>query len=324
MIFKILVSIFHFNIFISKSIKRLMTTCRVVARQRSGEKVMFSQVYVCQRRVAYLWCQVLSWVSLVHIPLEVRWGGYALPLGYPTLPRYPTSLSYPTFRGYPTPSSSWKHQFSSWYNPDIFLFSGFTIYLSMEHHVKFPPNPFWYCSIIVTVLFMTMFVSSLLLVAMTFDRFYSIIRPHKAASFNTIRRTRVIIICTVLFSIVFNIPHLFVSDNEGLQCTPFGRANSQVYGEFCYWFSSIVGFALPFVLLLSMNSVIIHRLRTRSVVTQKEVQESGKSGKGSDTQIFIMLLLVTFGFLVLVTPAYILFLYVIIVNYLASPKEFAR
>ena len=115
MIFKILVSIFHFNIFISKSIKRLMTTCRVVARQRRGEKVMFSQVYVCPRGVAYLWCQVPSWFLVpclfrgveslwLHIPLEVRWGRYALPLGYPTTPRYPTSLSYPTFPGYPTPS----------------------------------------------------------------------------------------------------------------------------------------------------------------------------------------------------------------------------
>ena len=94
--------------------------------------------------------------------------------------------------------------------------------------------------------------------------------------------------------------------------------------EFFYLFSSIVGFALPFVLLFSMNSVIIHKLRTRSVVTQKDGQESGKSGKSSDTQIFIMLLLVTFGFLVLVTPAYILFPYVIIVDYLASSKEFAR
>ena len=193
----------------------------------------------------------------------------------------------------------------------------------MEHHVKFPPNPFWYCSIFITVLFMTMLVSSLLLVAMTFDRFYSIIRPHKAASFNTVRRTRIIIVCTVLFSIVFNIPHLFVSDNEGFQCTPFGRANTQVYGEFFFWFSSVIGFALPFVLLLGMNSVIIHKLRTRSVLTLKEGPESGKSGS-SDTQIFIMLLLVTFGFLVLVTPAYILFLYVIIVDYLASSKEFAR
>ena len=194
----------------------------------------------------------------------------------------------------------------------------------MEHHMKFPPNQFWYFSIIITVLLMTMLVSSLLLVAMTFDRFYSIIRPHKAASVNTIERTKMIIVCTIALSIVFNIPYLFVSNNEGFQCTPFGRANTQVYGEFFYWFSSVVGFALPFVLLLSKNSVIIHKLRTRSMVTQKEAQESGKSGKSSDTQIFIMLLLVTFGFLVLVTPAYILFLYVIIVDYLASPKEFAR
>ena len=45
--------------------------------------------------------------------------------------------------------------------------------------------------------------------------------------------------------------------------------------------------------------------------------------KNSDTQILIMLLIVTFGFLVLVTPAFILFLCVILVDFRASPQTFA-
>ena len=122
---------------------------------------------------------------------------------------------------------------------------------------------------------------------------------------------------------MFNIPHLFTSDHQGWQCTPYGKANTNVYGQMFYWFSCIVEFVIPFVSLLTMNSVIIHKLRTRSILKEKSGSEESLPKKTSDTQIFIMLLLVTFGFLVLVTPAYILFLYVILVDFQASPKAFA-
>ena len=92
-------------------------------------------------------------------------------------------------------------------------------------------------------------------------------------------------------------------------------------------FSCIVAFVIPFVSLLSMNSVIIHKLRTRSILTKKESRKSGSTDmlprKNSDTQVLIMLLIVTFEFLVLVTPAFILFLYVILVDFQASPQTFA-
>ena len=191
----------------------------------------------------------------------------------------------------------------------------------MEHDVEFPPNQYWYCSITVTILSTTMLYSSLLLVAMTFDRFYSIVRPHKAASFNTVKRAKIIIICTGGFSILLNIPHLFLTDNEGWQCTPFGKASDTILGTVFYWFSSVVGFVIPFILLLTMNSVIIHKLRTRYL--SKQSQSDASSRKNSEGQIFMMLFLVTFGFLVLVTPAYVLYLYVILVDFLASPKAFA-
>ena len=143
--------------------------------------------------------------------------------------------------------------------------SGFTVYLTMEHSVEFPPSQYWYCSVIITVLETAMLYGTFLLVAMTFDRFYSIIRPHKAASFNTIKRTKIVISLVIVSSIVFNIPHLFTSDHQGWQCLPYGKANRNVYGQMLCWFSCIVAFVIPFVSLLSMNSVIIHKLRTRSI-----------------------------------------------------------
>ena len=152
------------------------------------------------------------------------------------------------------------------------IFLGFTTYLAREHHVEFPPNQYWYCSIIITVLAMSMFCGSLLLVAMTFARFYSIIRPHKAASFNTVRRTRTIVIIAILFSILFNIPNIFISDNKGWECMPFGKARRSIYGKVFYWFALVFEFVLPFVLLLGMNSVIIHTLHTRFIVTQTAIR----------------------------------------------------
>ena len=86
--------------------------------------------------------------------------------------------------------------------------------------MEFPPDQYWYCTVIITVLAMAMLCGTFLLVAMTFDRFYSIVRPHKAASFNTIRRTKIIISLVIVSSIVFNIPHLFTSDHQGCNVHP--------------------------------------------------------------------------------------------------------
>ena len=107
-----------------------------------------------------------------------------------------------------------------------------------------------------------------------------------------------------------------------------------VHGQLYYWLSLFVNFALPFVFLLIMNSVIIHTLRQRSLLKIKHeisTKESSVSNdnhrsnfRSSETQIFAILLLVTFGFLLLTTPAYAFFLYVKFVNYHKSPESFAE
>ena len=169
---------------------------------------------------------------------------------------------------------------------------------------------------------------------MTFERFYSIIRPHKAASFNTMKRAKITVVVCIIVSILYNIPLIFLSSSVSRQCVPYGKALNVVYGEFYYWMSIVINYLLPFILLLSMNSVIIHTLRKRSskLTDGSSNVERGSVGKtknhssriqGTERQIYIILLLVTFGFLILTSPAYIFFFYQMFYDYDKSPNAFA-
>ena len=60
--------------------------------------------------------------------------------------------------------------------------------------------------------------STLFILSMTVGRCYSIIRPHKSASFNTVRRAEITITSIVFFSSSFNSPHLFYTLSTGQDC----------------------------------------------------------------------------------------------------------
>ena len=192
-----------------------------------------------------------------------------------------------------------------------------------------PPSQYWFCTLNNTVLWMTTLCSTLFILSMTFDRFYGIIKPHKAAAFNTMKRARITITSIVLFSILFNIPHLFISIAEGRQCVPFGKGMDKLLGQCYYWLSFIINFALPFILLLVMNSVIINTVRGKSQFRQRHEsrndpnQKNFNSNKKSEIQILAILLLVTFAFLILTTPTYVLVLYIMFVDYDNSAEAFA-
>ena len=200
----------------------------------------------------------------------------------------------------------------------------------MVHHITMPPSQYWYCILFINIFFMLELCSTMFIISMTFDRFYSIVRLHKAASFNTVKRAKITIAAIVIFSTFYNIPYFFVGTNEGLQCVPYGRGMQYFSVQFYYWLSFVVNFALPFVLLLTMNCVIIHKLRTRAKLSLSEESQGQSQGhneghkvRSSETQLYVLLLLVTFAFLILTTPAYAFFLYVSIFDFSKSPYTFA-
>ena len=201
------------------------------------------------------------------------------------------------------------------------LFPGFTAYISTVHGIYIPPGPVKYCTVAVFFSFWAILNSTLLVTSMTFDRFYSILRPHKASVVNTVKRASFTIICVSTFSLLFNVPHLFLTSHSGWSCFPYGAASGSVLGDIHYWFSFLVNFILPFISLLMMNSFIIHSLRRRLEFVRNNISESRMNN--SEKQVFAILLLVTFTFLILTTPGYCFFLYILLFDFTSSPSRYA-
>ena len=171
-----------------------------------------------------------------------------------------------------------------------------------------PPSQHWYCCIMVFFTYASFLSSTYILIALTFERFYSILRPLNAASFNTAKRARIIITCVYMFGFVYCIPYFLIAGNEGKFCIVNKFSLDNILGELYHWLTEIFFYIFPFLSLLTMNSVIIHTLRKRS--KQKLLEISGESQaegqnfkiKQTEKQFFTMLLLVTFLFLILNIP----------------------
>ena len=159
----------------------------------------------------------------------------------------------------------------------------------------------------ITVWNMSSTTSTLIIVFMTFECLYSIVWPHKAASFNMVKRAEITFLCYGIFGILYNIPHWFTTIPDRRQCVPLGKAGDSILGQVYYWINFLVTFAMPFILLLTMNCIIIQKLRKRS--DTKEVRSIGQGhskGQGSsDMQIYVLLLVVTFSFLILTSPTHV-------------------
>ncbi len=220
----------------------------------------------------------------------------------------------------------------------------------MAHSITFGSSLVKLCNDIGYPFFSVQTSGGFLILAMTFDKFYSIIRPHKAAAFNTVKRARITSAIIIVLSFLYNIPHLYVSGVEDTKCSPYGNDILGTFGRIHYWFSVIVNNMFPFCALLVMNTRILHAIRTRvknhssvprinsfhaennpdnrshhgNQSNQGNNIEGTQPIKSSDVQISITLLSVTFTFLILITPGYILFFYTMFTDVRATPREYAK
>ncbi len=215
----------------------------------------------------------------------------------------------------------------------VFVFlSGITVYLATVHNVQIPPGPYWFCAIGNFALFGAVQCSSLSIVSMTSERFYSMLKPHKAASFNTMKKAKMRLASVLIFSLGINCPHLFIGSNNGWQCVPYGKVIGRWHGDLYYWISFCLSFILPFILLMSMNSYIIHIiLRRRSFSmghtsdqNQLNGQQTHAAMNSAEKQAVVTLLLVSFAFLILTTPTYMLFLCILFVDFSSTPFKVAQ
>ena len=157
--------------------------------------------------------------------------------------------------------------------------------------------------------------------AMTLDKYIAMKWPHKAAIFSSSKRAKVIMIGVLIFTLIYNIPHIFLTEMVGDFCVGFaiGGTFTNVYS----WFSLVINCIVPLISLIYMNSVFVQKVRISQKMFrnihehqgqqrgqgQGQIDSKQRTMKNTENQLTIMLLLVTTLFLILMLPGYIRFVY---------------
>ena len=158
---------------------------------------------------------------------------------------------------------------------------------------------------------------------MTLDKYIEIKWPHRAATYSTPRRARIIAVCVYACTLIYNTPHLFLSSTNNGQ--RFAYSVKLLITKVYSWISFVLNAVIPFTLLIHMNYVIVKTVgssqkmfsannTTTGSGKAQETDTRSKSMKNAESQLTIMLLMVTTLFLILLCPTYIGFIYLTLVE----------
>jgi hypothetical protein len=159
-------------------------------------------------------------------------------------------------------------------------------------------------------------VSVWLVCMMSADRCIAVARPLHASSICTVRRARIcvliLVLCIILINIHFMFTHYLSIEND---CTYHERY--EVFSRQIWpWIDAAVYSALPFILLLTMNLIIVHSLfQARRSTSNLQIHQSqltrqkNKLSTSMSRKLTTMLLAVTVFFLLSSFPMVCLQIY---------------
>ena len=164
--------------------------------------------------------------------------------------------------------------------------------------------------------------STFQILLMTVDKYIAIKWPHRAATYSTPRRGKIIVTTVFCCVVIYNVPNYFVSKLIGVLC--FGYRGGGLITKVYSWFSFVLNGIIPFGLLIYMNFTIVKTIRQsrkkfsnndtgteakhiQTVSAGLEMRQSAM--KNAENQLTIMLLLVTTLFLILLLPTNVRFIY---------------
>ena len=200
--------------------------------------------------------------------------------------------------------------------------------------VKYTLNILWHPLECILVAYFALFVlqnATYQVVAMTIDKFIAINWPHKAATYSSSERAKKTVLGVVIGLVIFNAPHLLMSQEKGGGAQCLGYARGGTLTTIYSWLNFVLNAVIPFFLLIFMNYVIVKKVRqSRRMFGEKDDLENNqgvaapsndanqrrqKTLKSTENQLTIMLLLVTTLFLILMVPTYIRFFNVPVFRY---------
>ena len=131
---------------------------------------------------------------------------------------------------------------------------------------------------------------TMLLVTLTIDRFMAVRHPLRARVYCTPRRARIASAVVLVFSFVYNIPHIFFSgffkSPKGPACLLLiqGGRKAMLYSVI----NIVVVVLLPFLILLVLNLLIIQVIKERSRPYEEEPVVSSQGMRSPDSNIVIV------------------------------------
>ncbi|XP_041374610.1 probable G-protein coupled receptor B0563.6 [Gigantopelta aegis] len=165
------------------------------------------------------------------------------------------------------------------------------------------------CKAFLFVFYFTAHWDVLLLVAVTAERYIVVVFPLMADTMVSMKRTVVIICLAALLSVGLNMHHFFtayvrVSNTTGLTyCGSSGGETTKFFKYRIYpWIDSIIYFVLPFTAIFVLNISMMH-ITGRATRRRGHMQNMRSSDVNrKQIELTVMLLLVSFFFLLLTGP----------------------
>ena len=178
------------------------------------------------------------------------------------------------------------------------------------------------CQLISVVFLFTLQNCTYLILVMTIDKYIAIRLPHKAATYSTPGRTKWIVVGLCVCVFIYNIPHFFLSHVIGGQC--FAYSVDKLITKVYSWFSFVLNAVIPFTMLIHMNYVIVKTVRnSHKSYIANGMKTRSTTMKSAESQLTIMLLLVTTLFFILLCPTYIRFIYLLLTEQ-DTPRQYAN
>ena len=184
----------------------------------------------------------------------------------------------------------------------------------------------WYqleCKLAAYFGFFTLQCVTYQILAMTADKYIAIRWPHKAVTYSSPKRAKIIIVTILIFVSIYNLPHLFITELVKGKC--YGYSIKSVLTIVYSWSTFVLNGVSPFVLLIRMNYVIVKTVRNSRKLFNGDVPITGmetkqRAMKNAENQLTTMLLLITTLFLILLFPTYIRFVYTAFVTSVTPSK----
>lgn len=167
-------------------------------------------------------------------------------------------------------------------------------------------NPRIECKLLTWFFQVFSLTSICIIICMTADRFISVQYPLKVKQWCTPSRALKIVLCIPLITCTYTLPYFFLSDYIGPTCTALavGSTFTKVYS----WITICLNCFIPFLSILVLNSLIIIRLLISRSSKIRGDSTVNSNPKGRESQVIIMLLMVSFTFLILTSPLFIRYL----------------